>query len=127
LPATWSGARTTCPGGGERGPLIRSASIRYLGFEATRAGREYTLSVERDGQSCFFVLVIPHAAFAARRARFQDGPDLCFAKLQRDLAADPALAPRAALIVSDTDLALYRDAQTKRVPERRRRGLQSGT
>lgn len=73
------------------------------------------------------MFVIPHAAFAARRARFQDGPDLCFAKLQRDLAADPALAPRAALIVSDTDLALYRDAQTKRVPERRRRGLQSGT
>jgi hypothetical protein len=101
--------------------LMRPAFVRYLGFEATDAGREYSLSVETDGERRLFVIVIPHAAFAAHRARFQDGPDLCFAKLQRELAADPAFAPRAALVVTDGDLAHYRDSQAKRVPDRKRR------
>jgi len=100
---------------------MRPASVRYLGFKATDAGREYSLSVDSDGASRLFQVVIPHSAFAARQVRFQDAPDLCFAKLQRELAADPALAPGAAFVVSDSELAVYSEAQVKRSPERKRR------
>lgn len=101
--------------------LVRPASVRYLGFKATELGREYSLSVDGDGGSRLFSVIIPHSAFASRQVRFQDAPDLCFAKLQRELAADPTLAPGAAFVVSDLELAGYLEAQVKRSPERKRR------
>jgi hypothetical protein len=106
--------------------VTRPASLRYVGFESTKEGREYTLAVDGEGESRVFVLVILHAAFAARQARFQDAPDLCFAKLQRQLAAEPALVPRSRVVLTSSDLAEYRETQTKRVPERRSRAVRSG-
>jgi hypothetical protein len=94
--------------------------LRYLGFQSTGEGREYTLRVDQEGDPQVFVCVIPHAAFAAGQARFQDAPDLCFAKLQRELLGDAA-RPGGRLILSAADLAEYKDSQTKRHPERKPR------
>lgn len=92
-----------------------------MGFTSTKDGREYTLRVDGTGDPRVFVLVIPHAAFTAHEARYQDAPDLCFAKLQRELAATADLAGGARLILDSTDFAEYRDSQAKRTPERKRR------
>lgn len=108
-------------------PKPKPASIRYLGFRCTGAGREYSLRVDSGGDPRLFVLVIPHAAFAARQARFQDAPDLCFAKLQRELAADSTLVAGPPLVLTAADLAEYRDAQTKRSGERKRHRAASTT
>jgi len=97
------------------------ASIRYMGFRSTGDGREYTLRVEGEGDPRVFVILIPHAAFSERQARFQDAPDLCYAKLQRELTLDATLAPGKMLVLTAADLADYRDLQTKRSPERKRR------
>jgi hypothetical protein len=99
----------------------RPLSIRYLGFRTTGAGREYRLRVDGDGDPRVFVLLIPHAAFAERQARFQDAPDLCYAKLQRELAANASLAEDKPLVLTAADLAEYREQQAKRSPQRRRR------
>lgn len=101
--------------------LMRPASVRYLGFEATDTGREYALSVDGEAGSRRFLVLIPHTAFSSRRVRFQDAPDLCFAKIQRELASDPALLPGATLVVSEEELTLYSETQTKRTPERKKR------
>ncbi len=103
------------------GAKPRPVSIRYLGFRSTAEGREYTLRVDGEGAPRLFVLVIPHAAFAEKQARFQDAPDVCFAKLQRVLAADALLAPGAPLVLTSADLAEYRETQARRSPERKRR------
>ena len=95
-------------------------SVRYLGFKCTDEGREYSLRVDVDGATRVFVLVITHAAFTARQARFQDAPDVCFAKLQRALQADAALLPGPPLVLTTADLADYQ-AQAKRTPERKTR------
>jgi hypothetical protein len=95
--------------------------VRYLGFRCTGDGREYTLRVDGEGDPRVFVLIIPYAAFAERQARFQDAPDMCYAKLQRELAADAGLAPGRPLVLTAADLADYRDLQTKRSPDRKRR------
>jgi hypothetical protein len=98
--------------------------VRYLGFESTREGREYTLRVDGEGEPRVFVFVIPHAAFSAKEARFQDAPDLCFAKLQREIlgeASAPVIASR--FVLTSEDLAHYRETQTKRPPERKPRPL----
>ncbi len=104
----------------------RPVSIRYLGFRSTGKGREYTLRVDGEGDPRVFVLVIPHAAFAEKQARFQDAPDLCFAKLQRELASDSTFQATAPVLLTAVDLAEYREMQAKRTGERKRRRTPSG-
>jgi len=104
------------------GAKPRPVSIRYMGFRCTNQGREYTLRVDgAAGDPRLFVLVIPHLAFTEKQARFQDAPDVCFAKLQRELAVDSLLAPGPPVVLTAADLAEYRDIQAKRSPERKRR------
>ncbi len=92
-----------------------------MGFRSTLEGREYTLRVDGGGDPRLFVLVIPHAAFEARQTRFQDAPDLCFTKLQHDLAVDPALQAARPMVLTAADFAEYREAQTRRSDDRKRR------
>ncbi len=72
------------------------------------------------GEPRFFVVLIPHEAFASRQARFQDAPDLCFAKLQRELLANPDLAPGASLVFTAQELLDYRTVRDHRPPGRQR-------
>jgi hypothetical protein len=99
----------------------RPESVRYLGFESATDGRRYKLQVGAGDGARVFVFVIPHAAFTAREARFQDAPDLCFARLQRELETDAALVPGPPLILTSVDFADYRDRQSKGSGERKRR------
>jgi len=103
------------------GAKPRPVSVRYMGFRCTNQGREYTLRVDGEGDPRMFVLVIPHVAFTEKQARFQDAPDVCFAKLQRELAIDSLLVPGPPQVLTPADLAEYREMQAKRSPERKRR------
>jgi hypothetical protein len=101
---------------------VRPAAVRYMGFQSTSEGREYTLRVDGQGdEPRLFVLVIPHEAFTSKEARFQDAPDLCFAKLQRELLGENVPTPGSRLVLTSADLAQYRETQTKRTPERKPR------
>lgn len=104
------------PTGGTKPPRVR-----YLGFRTTAEGREYSLRATDELQVRLFVMLITHGDFASREARFQDGPDLCFAKLQRNLAAEPSLLPGSLLVVTARELLAYREAREKSPPVRRRR------
>ena len=86
----------TDPSPPKRPVPVRPLSIRYMGFECTSAGRAYRLRVEGPGDPREFTLTIPNVAFEDRKARFQDAPDLCFARLQRELATNAELADGAA-------------------------------
>ena len=99
----------------------RPVSVRYLGFRCTGEGREYSLRVDGEGDPRLFLLVIPYAAFTEKQARFQDAPDVCFAKLQRELALNADLPDGLELLVSRTEIDDYRDGQSRRTPERKRR------
>jgi hypothetical protein len=95
-------------------------ALCYLGARTTGEGREYALRVTGAIEPRVFRLLITHEAFASRLTRFQDAPDLCFGKLQRELAADPDLQSVQPLVLTVQDLAEYRDAHEKR-PEARKR------
>src|SRR4051812_39482026 len=71
----------------------RPPAVRYEGFQTTKVGREYSCRVTDPVGLRHFVVLITHQAFAAREVRFQDAPDLCFARLSRELAAQPDLVP----------------------------------
>jgi len=98
--------------------VTAAVTVRYLGFESTAAGRDYSLSVRR-GEVCSQVTVrIPHAAFALHLTRYQDAPDICFLKVLQELALHDDKPPAHTLIVSNAELAAYRTSHEKQ-PGRR--------
>jgi len=93
----------------------RPLTIRYLGFECTSEGRSYRLRVDAGLDTPrLYTVAIPNEAFATRRARFQDAPELCFERLQRELEANAELPVGARLVITTDDLDRYRDSQTRR-------------
>jgi hypothetical protein len=99
---------------------VVNPTMAYLGFRTTTEGREYTVRVSGLSEAREFVLFIAHRMFAAGEARFQDAPDLCFAKLRRELSVDPALRPELRLVLTTEELNEYR--ADHRTPINRRRG-----
>jgi hypothetical protein len=100
---------------------MTSAIVSYVGFSATPKGREYNVRVSTGpGQPRTFVLFIAHQAFAAGEARFQDAPDLCCARIRRELESDPELASGTTLVLTQQEMLDYRIAHGP--PQNRRRG-----
>jgi hypothetical protein len=100
----------------------RQPAVRYLGFEITAEGREYSLQVTNGLEPRTFVLLVTHEAFASRQARYQDAPDLCYRKMGRELGLDPDLLPGAPLQLTSEELLDYRSARDYVAPGRKRRG-----
>lgn len=101
---------------------MAAAHVEYVGFTQHEKAREYTLRVRAaTGDPRDFVLAIANEAFLARRVRYQDAPDLCFLKLQRELAACEGAFPDAYLKISDAELEAYRVAHTPAPHQRRPR------
>lgn len=104
-----------------------AAHVEYVGFTSRESAREYTLRVKQAaGDSQDFKLLIPNEAFLSHRVRYQDGPEICFLKLQRELIACPGGLPQAKLSVTDADLEEYRAAHTAK-PQSRRPKAPTGT
>lgn len=110
------------PAGRDAPRPARPPVPRYLGFDVTSEGREYTLQVTSAEVSRHFRFLIRHAAFAARHVRFQDAPDLCYQRLERELSADPDLPAESRFELTREELLAYRDAHQAGVPGRKRRG-----
>ena len=98
---------------------MRAVEIEYVGFQSQDGGREYTLRVRHltDGVLTF-VRVIPDAAFVAGRARYQDGPEICFLSLQREIA-DPECQPAHRSTLGEGELLSYKEAHAPRPPKRK--------
>jgi hypothetical protein len=102
--------------------LMRS-HVHYLGFRITDEGREYTMRATNEAPR-LFVLLITHQHFQMGRARYQDGPDLCCAKLTRVLMEDAVgLSQESPMVLTAAELAEYRagraDPSTRRKKDRR--------
>lgn len=98
----------------------RHPIVRYIGFRSTAMGREYTMLVADGVITREFVMLISHKSFAAREARFQDGPDVCSGLLRRALAADPDLHPADCMAVTSSDLLAYQGEHLSAVEKRTR-------
>jgi hypothetical protein len=96
-----------------------------MGFECTSAGRAYRLRVDGVGEPRLFTVTILTAAFDTRKARFQDAPELCFARLQRELATNAELPDGLEFVITPAEIDEYRDAQLRRSPDRKARALRT--
>jgi hypothetical protein len=60
--------------------------IQYEGFIVSTHSRIYSFQViDSPGKSRQFTVTIQLEAFRAAPFKFQDGPDICFARLKREL------------------------------------------
>jgi hypothetical protein len=97
-------------------PTVRQLTLEYRGFRNGRDRREYVLCAKLGTASCEYTVWIANAAFAAGQAFFQDGPDICYQKLRRELA-DRELTDGQSVQVLESDLLEYRTAHLP--PQRR--------
>ena len=92
------------------GPIPKDLRLEYRGFRNTEAQREYLLRARLGTEEREYVVLIDQSAFADRRVSLQDGPDICFQRLSRELTG--GLVTLAPMMISDTELAAYRAAHT---------------
>jgi hypothetical protein len=95
----------------------RLVRVEYLDFQNVPDHREYRLAVYGADGSDEFRFRIAMAAFGAGRVRLQDGPDVCYQKLLRAVAAGEKANPDV-VTIDDVELAGYREAHTH-VPKHR--------
>ena len=96
--------------------------VEYVGFTTRGPHRVYTLRIRRVAEEPEdFAVLIESAAFLAKRVRYQDGPEVSFLKLQKEMLALPGGTPQRQLSVNDADLAEYKAAHTPKPPTRKPR------
>jgi hypothetical protein len=92
-------------------PPGHALRVEYLDFQDVDGHREFRFHVYGPDGSGEFRMRIANAAFDARRVRMQDGPDLCYQKLLREIAAGVTARDDVSTI-DDADLVRYRDDHT---------------
>jgi hypothetical protein len=95
--------------------VSREILVQFVKFQAKTLVREYIFSVkEASGDPREFILTISNEAFNTRRVRYQDGPDVCSAKLRQELAAYGNNPPETHYLITDADLEDYRSSHAPR-------------
>jgi hypothetical protein len=94
-------------------PPVPGAFVRveYIGFQDVAEHREFRLRVYGREGSTEFRFGIAIAAFGAGRVSLQDGPDVCYQKLLRAIAAGETASPHV-ITIDEVELASYREAHT---------------
>jgi hypothetical protein len=96
--------------------------LEYIGVTPRATEREYTMRLrEVTGERRDFKLVIASEVFRSQRARYQDGPDICFQKMQRELQAceGTGTLPNDRLLVTDAEIDAYRESHKPMVVPRK--------
>jgi hypothetical protein len=93
-------------------------TVEYVSFRSGAERREYLLRSHVGPEIHEHTIGIAHAAFVAGRIRFQDGPEICYLKLMRELEAAENIPPADSFVITDAELVDYVTAHT--VPARRR-------
>jgi hypothetical protein len=95
-----------------------SLIVQFVGYEVSPLVREYRFSVrESRNEAREFTLTIANAAFDCRRARYQDAPDICSARLRRELAADGNHPSNTHFQITDQELDDYRGRHTPKTSQ----------
>lgn len=97
--------------------------MQFVGFTAKPLAREYTFMVREPSiEPREFTVAIANEAFSEHRLCFQDGPDVCSAKLRRELmnSANLALASHFDLTSAELDDYTNTHSAPRRTPFSRR-------
>lgn len=87
-------------------------TVEYVGFHSTTERREYQLRLRNGDEIREYTVGIALAAFVTGKARYQDGPQISFLKLNRELLATGAPPEEGDYTISEAELSEYREAHT---------------
>ena len=108
-------------------PAARATTVRYVGFDCTTDGRSYRLRADVGGAPRHVTVIVPNEAFAEHKLRFQDAPELCVARLQREIDSGADVPDGLELRMTPDELDAYRESQARRPSERRSRPGRNGS
>ena len=94
-------------------------SVEYVGFKTVGDHRQYTLRARTAESSRDFSVNIPNALFVAGRAKFQDGPELAYQKLQREMAAHDNEPAHDTFTVTEAEFEAFKEAHRPQARPRR--------
>ena len=94
-------------------------SVEYVGFKTVGDHRQYTLRARTAESSRDFSVNIPNALFVAGRAKFQDGPELAYQKLQREMAAHDNEPAHTTFTVTEAEFEAFKEAHRPQARPRR--------
>src|SRR5579863_981819 len=101
--------------------------IQYVGFNGTADSRVYGFHViHAPHEPREFTVEIQSGVFGSSQLRFQDGPDICFARLKQGLLEETQDArTESHLNISEQDVRMYVETRrsVKVCGKRRRQGL----
>lgn len=89
--------------------------VQYVGFQAKPLVREYKFNVREAGEEREFRLNITNQAFVSHRARYQDAPGICAARLNAELTAFSNHPPETQFDITDAELNNYRESRSPKV------------
>ena len=92
--------------------MINSTNVQYVGFQAKTLSREYTFNVREGGEQRAFTLSIENEAFTSRRARVQDGPNICSLRLRAELAGEAGAVVPLHFAITGAELDDFREAHS---------------
>lgn len=100
---------------------MAESRVEYVGFTVNESTREYCLRAKLpDGEFQDFTLAIANEAFVARLVRYQDAPDICFLKLQREMVDSGDSLPALYHDVTNEELEDYH--LTHQAPKSKKQG-----
>jgi hypothetical protein len=97
------------------------ATVEYVGFRTSAKRREYVLRSHFGPEVHEYTVGIALTAFTAGRVRLQDGPEICYLKLLRELESPATPSAGDDFTITDAELADYVTAHT--TPARSRGGF----
>ena len=93
--------------------MSKEVIMQFLGFTVKPLAREYRFVVREPSiEPREFTIAIANEAFTEHRLRFQDGPDICSAKLRRELLNGANLAPESHFDLSNAELDDYQSSHS---------------
>ena len=92
--------------------------IQYAGFNVAAGARIYNFDViDAPQEAREFTVKVPAEAFRPARLKFQDGPGICFARLEQELGGETLEArAEAHLSIGERDIQEYLERHYPRKP-----------
>ena len=91
--------------------------IQYVGFNLAASSRIYNFDVIDTKETREFTVKVQSTAFRPAALKLQDGPAICFARLERELQGETQEAPAEAhLSIVQQDIQEYLERHYPRQP-----------
>jgi hypothetical protein len=95
--------------------------IQYVGFSNATSSRIYNFDVIDTAETREFTVKVQSEAFRPARLKLQDGPGICFARLNQELQGEtPEARAEAHLSIGERDIQEYLEGHRRQPSSSRR-------